>query len=897
MIQGNKIGTNAAGTVAIPNGSGIYIDDVSGFLIGGTAAGAGNLISGNVGGAIAIGSTSGGAIEGNDIGTDVTGTLAIPNATAVPAGYVIGLGNGASNVTIGGTTVAARNVISGNDAGGILISDGVIDNAGNGVPFNDGVNEDNTVEGNYIGINALGDALPNLGSGIDVATTALSTVIGGTAAGAGNVISGNAGNGVVIDGTGVPAETPLYLKADGNTNNSSFSPGQPVGGATLVGGVTYGTGVTGQAFEFNDTPGERVVVTDSGYLASYALTLSAWINLNSLPGATPYVIASLGYSATSENYGLYVNSSGELVFEWYSAGAFHTETSSGADLGSRLGVFQQVAVVTDGSTVTFYLNGAAVGSSALPDPLDESFSGNLEIGGLSQGPNLFNGLIDELSITTDPLPADVIAQIYANAGQGTDLGGSGTQDTTVAGNWIGTNRDGTAAVGNAGDGVYLNQTQNATIGGTVAGAGNLISGNATGVEINDASSVYVQGNLIGTDWTGTLPLGNSGAGVLVDGGSAAVTIGGPVGGARNVISDNAEGIEITGAATTGTDIAGNLIGTDITGQSALGNLSAGVTVSGASGTTIGGLTSLAQNVISGNAGDGIDLSGGATDTLIENNYIGVDQTGTQPVGNQGSGLSVSGATGVSIGGTLHGSGNVISANAQSGVSIGGGSSTGIIVVGNFIGTDYTGTNAVGNLGDGVAISDPPGVTIGGTVTGSQNIISANTGAGIALLDDADNELIEGNLIGTDVTARTRWATAPASWSTAVRRTTRSAGRPRARAIRLPISAGIGVDVDTTAGTGNAIRLNSIFANSGLGIQLGSGVTSNAPGGPHTGPNELQNYPVITGLTNGGGTTTITGTFNSTPSTTFALDFYALSVANASGYGEGRYVLGSRSGDD
>ena len=339
LIQGNKIGTNAAGTAAIPNGSGIYIDDVDRLPDWWHRGRRGNLISGNVAGAIAIGSTSGGPIEGNDIGTDVTGTLAIPNATEDPAAYGIVLGNGASNVTIGGTTVAARNVISGNDGDGILISDGGIDNYGNGVPFNDGVNEDNTVEGNFIGINANGVALPNLGTGIDVATTALYTVIGGTASGAGNVISGNASNGVVIDGTGVPAETPLYLKADGNTNNSSFNPAQPVGNATLEGGVTYGTGVTGEAFQFNDTAGERVVVADSGFLCAYAVTLSAWINLNSLPGATPYVIASRAYSATSENYGLYVNSSGELVFEWYSAGAFHTETSSGADLGSRLGVF------------------------------------------------------------------------------------------------------------------------------------------------------------------------------------------------------------------------------------------------------------------------------------------------------------------------------------------------------------------------------------------------------------------------------------------------------------------------------------------------------------------------------------------------------------------------------
>ncbi len=62
--------------------------------------------------------------------------------------------------------------------------------------------------------------------------------------------------------------------------------------------------------------------------------------------------------------------------------------------------------------------------------------------------------------------------------------------------------------------------------------------------------------------------------------------------------------------------------------------------------------------------------------------------------------------------------------------------------------------------------------------------------------------------------------------------------------------------------------------------------------PHTGPNDHQNFPVITGVTSSGGTTTVAGTFHSTPGTTFTLDFYTLSSINPSGYGEGRYVLGS-----
>ncbi len=485
VIQANKIGTNATGTAAIPNGQGIYIDSTNGFLIGGTAPGAGNQISGNVTSAITIGSTSGGSIEGNLVGTDATGTLAIPNGTGAPWGAVI-LANSASNVTIGGTSAAAANVISGNDETGIVLSDAYSRTGAVILPSASGVNQGNTIEGNDIGVTAGGSSpLPNQGDGIEVAGTAIGTTIGGTAAGQGNVISGNSVNGIQIDASGLPSLTPLYLKADGNTSNSAFRADIPVGNAAIEGGVTYGPGVTGEAFDFNDTPGEQVVVADSaGDLAAYAVTLSSWINLTNLPGTVPYVVAS--YSSTQyENYGLYVNSSGELVFEWYSGGQVYTETSSGADLGSRLGAFQQVAVVASLSTVTFYVNGAAVGSDGLPAPLDPQGGGQLNIGGLSApGVDLFNGLIDDLSVSLTPLPANVIAQIYANAGVGTNLGGAGTSGTTVEGNLIGTNAAGTAAIANGGDGVEISGAYSNTIGGATASARNIISGNTTdGVEI------------------------------------------------------------------------------------------------------------------------------------------------------------------------------------------------------------------------------------------------------------------------------------------------------------------------------------------------------------------------------------------------------------------------------
>ena len=183
----------------------------------------------------------------------------------------------------------------------------------------------------------------------------------------------------------------------------------------------------------------------------------------------------------------------------------------------------------------------------------------------------------------------------------------------------------------------------------------------------------------------------------------------------------------------------------------MGNLTAGIIIAGGTGATIGAPDGPAGNVISGNKGDGIDIGAGAVNTVVEGNYIGTDETGTKPLPNSGSGISIDDALGVTIGGAAQGVGNVISANAQAGVSIAGTATTGVLILGNRIGTDYTGTSALGNGTFGVLVSGTPGVTIGGTATGDGNIISANPTAGIGLFADTTGALIEGNLIGTDVT--------------------------------------------------------------------------------------------------------------------------------------------------
>ena len=172
--------------------------------------------------------------------------------------------------------------------------------------------------------------------------------------------------------------------------------------------------------------------------------------------------------------------------------------------------------------------------------------------------------------------------VSGNTSNGIHISRSGTTGNLVAGNWIGTNATGTAALGNAGDGVKSIRRRPTRSAGPATGAGNLISGNTNGVEMSDASANLVQGNLIGLDQTGH-SLGNR----RRSAGSTRVPrptrSAGPSAGRATSSPANAEGVMVTGAATTGTLIAGNFIGTDIEGAVAVGNLRPASTLAGGHG--------------------------------------------------------------------------------------------------------------------------------------------------------------------------------------------------------------------------------------------------------------------------------------------------------------------------
>jgi titin len=396
----------------------------------------------------------------------------------------------------------------------------------------------------------------------------------------------------------------------------------------------------------------------------------------------------------------------------------------------------------------------------------------------------------------------------------------------LTGNFIGTDTSGGQDLGNS-RGVYIVGAPDNTVGGTTPAARNVISGNeGVGVNVDGGDGNVVAGNYIGTDASGAQDLGNAGSGINVEEASGSI-IGGTTSGERNVVSGNdGSGVGLFGS---GNKVIGNYVGTDATGTKALENGDAGVYAS-ETNNTIGGTTAGARNVISANAQEGVEIYGaGATGNRVLGNYIGTDKSGTKALGNADQGVFIGLAPNNTVGGTSTGARNIISANGDSGVLIFGTEARGNKVLGNYIGTDKSGAAPLGNDYSGVVISEAPANTIGGTIVGAGNVISAST------LD--------------------------------------------------------GVEISGDTATGNRILSNSIYANGDLGIDLGDdGLTANDPGDADTGANYLQNFPLLSSARkNASGTTTVRGKLNSTPEKTFRVQLFS----NPKGTNEGKTLLGSQ----
>ena len=207
--------------------------------------------------------------------------------------------------------------------------------------------------------------------------------------------------------------------------------------------------------------------------------------------------------------------------------------------------------------------------------------------------------------------------------------GPGTN--VIQGNFLGTDVTGTVARGNGEGGVMINGSVGNLIGGTNAAARNIISGgNANGLYLTGSTTIgnVIEGNYIGTSVTGLTGLSNLVNGFEISAAPGNI-IGGTVSGAGNVISGNGQsGIYLLTSGATSNLIEGTFIGLNANGTGAIGNVLDGVTIYGVAGNTVGGTAAGARNIISGNGNAGVDiLITGASNNNVLGNYIGTDVTG------------------------------------------------------------------------------------------------------------------------------------------------------------------------------------------------------------------------------------------------------------------------------
>jgi hypothetical protein len=310
--------------------------------------------------------------------------------------------------------------------------------------------------------------------------------------------------------------------------------------------------------------------------------------------------------------------------------------------------------------------------------------------------------------------------------------------TRIQGNYIGVLADGVTAAGNQ-MGVQVDGTaSNTTIGGTTEAARNIISGNGTGVRaLSAGANNVVQGNFIGLGANGLTVVPNLDGIYVQDGGFA---IGGLVSGARNVIVGNTNnGVWLS--STDNVQVQGNYIGVLPDGITAAGNPHNGVVLDGAAeNTTIGGTTSAARNIISGN-GAGISTFSIGLNNVVQGNYIGVGADGVTAVPNL-DGIHVH-DDGLTIGGVVSGARNVIAGNILSGILLD--SATGVQVQGNYIGLLPDGVTAADNFTGVLLEGTASNNMIGGSDAAARNIISANT-HGVRVQDASLNNTIRGNSI-------------------------------------------------------------------------------------------------------------------------------------------------------
>ena len=537
LVAGNLIGTDFTGTHALGNGSGgvaaaVFGPNLGQIIVGGSEAGAGNLISGNGGAGV---TSRNGVVQGNFIGTDVTGKLPIGNAVGVAASGNVQIEQNTIAFNAGAGVSVSDSIDSHGQpippAGDLITSNSIFSNSGPGID----VSTDDITLGNTVNDSPDQDGIQNYPIVNSVAVSGTGTQAAGTIESKPSsnfrleFFASAAREGDTIFGEGQSYLGSLDVKTDGNglanytVQLAALPVGQPYVTATATDITDDGSGPRNNTSEFSPVAvigGPSFVVTNTNDSGLGSLR-EAIINANNTLGAQTITFA---IPATDARHFYYRNddvAGGVTTADIAVTTATNDATIAGIDPDwphswYSIAPESDLPAIVDTTTIDGYSQpGSQKNTLPAPGPLDSVL--RIELDG-TKAPG--NGL--ELTFLNGTIDAghSQIEGLAINR-----FGGDGIKlDTlnggnTIAGSFIGTDVSGSVALGNAASGIETNFDNNDTIGGTTTGSRNLISGNGS-ADLESVESVenYVIGTQFGLsrDEDQALPSGDSEIVILPD---------------------------------------------------------------------------------------------------------------------------------------------------------------------------------------------------------------------------------------------------------------------------------------------------------------------------------------------------------------------------------------------
>jgi len=570
------LGVNYDGTAASPNDIGVAC---YGGVTGNTIMN--NLISGNTTAGVGIRTSNSNIVQGNKIGTDRTGMIRIPNY------YGVAIDSSASN-TVGGALVSQRNLISGNTYAGVAI--------------NTNISHDNIIKGNYIGVNVnAGTTADTISNYYGIAINeSYNNVIGGSATGERNIISGNLDGGIAI--LGLPS-TGNSIKGNYIGTNANGTDSIANGNGILLSGANN-TIIGGAA------TGEKNVISGN-HLAGISMAYFGTRN-NIVKGnfiGTDYT----GMFALSNHTGVYIFSHANSNIVGGALAGERNIISANYEMGICMEASDSNVVKGN------FIGPDSTGLHAFKFSNDTLMQGNGLYFNSNAAHNIAGG--------NNPGEGNIISgcRVY-----GLVYYGNSPYNSCI-GNYIGVDKTGNHKLPNT-TGICVDGGANHN-----PILNNVLSGNlAYGIFIVTTGTYYneLRGNKIGTNAAGTDTIPNQ-IGIILGGGTKYNVIGGNTAADRNIISGNYfDGIEVADSSTMYNNIIGNYIGTNTTGNAALPNYN------GIGFATRPSKNNIENNLVSGNKFIGIILYEYSDSNTVYSNKVGTAADGLSPLGNGGAGIVI-----------------------------------------------------------------------------------------------------------------------------------------------------------------------------------------------------------------------------------------------------------------